>query len=156
MLTPDVLKFMDSSVLCWIATADASGAPNVSPKEIFVPHGSESVLIANIASPKTIQNIQANPKVCLSFVDVFVQKGFKLQGRARVVAREDSEFSGFLVPLEKMTKGQFPILSIICMTVEQVEPIVAPSYRLKPDITESSQIQSALKTYGVCRDEGDA
>ena len=35
-----------------------------------------------------------------------------------------------------------------------VEPIVAPSYRLYPDDTnESSQMASALKTYGVHRSD---
>jgi predicted pyridoxine 5'-phosphate oxidase superfamily flavin-nucleotide-binding protein len=153
MLTPDVLKYMDSSVLCWIATVDLKGAPNVSPKEIFVSHGTETVLIANIASPTTIRNIQVSPNVCLSFVDVFIQKGYKLLGTARVVAPKDSEFAGFVAPLEKLTKGQFPIHSAICVRVEKVEPIVAPSYRLKSGTTESSQVQSALKTYGVNRND---
>ena len=132
---------------------DWSGAPNISPKEIFVAHGTESVLIANIASPTTIRNIQVNPKVCLSFVDVFIQKGYKLLGTARIVARESSEFAGFVAPLEKLTKGQFRIHSVICTRVERVESIVAPSYRLKSGTTESSQVQSALNAYRVTRNE---
>jgi predicted pyridoxine 5'-phosphate oxidase superfamily flavin-nucleotide-binding protein len=153
MLTPDVMKYMDSSVLCLVATVDLNGASNVSPKEIFVSHGTESVLISNIASPTTIGNIQVSPKVCLSFVDVFIQKGYKLLGNARVVAPQDSEFAGFIGPLEKLTKVHFQIHSAICIRVKKVELIVSPSYRFESGTTESSQVQSALKTYGVTRNE---
>ena len=66
MLTPEVLDYMDRSVLCWLATANAHWQPNVSPKEIFAPWNN-AVLVANIASPKTIKNLKVNPKVCLSF-----------------------------------------------------------------------------------------
>ncbi|WP_313952801.1 pyridoxamine 5'-phosphate oxidase family protein [Accumulibacter sp.] len=43
MLTDDVLNYIKRSVLCWLATADADGAPNVSPKEVFCAFGRDSV-----------------------------------------------------------------------------------------------------------------
>lgn len=150
-LTNDVLSYIDSSVLCWLATVDEDGAPNVSPKEIFAAHGDDAVVVANIASPNSIRNLRSNPKVCLSFVDVFVQKGYKLHGSARVVPQNAAEFSELATPLARMTQGQFPIHSIIAIRVERVEPIVAPSYRLKPGTTEASQVDAALKTYGVTK-----
>ena len=156
MLSPDVLKYMESSVLCWLATVDEHGAPNVSPKEIFVSYGDNTVLVANIASPGTIRNLRFNPKVCLSFVEVFVQKGFKLSGTARVVCPQDCDFPVLLAPLEAMTQRKFPIHSIIAVRVERVAPIVAPSYRQFPAASEASQIDAALKTYKVTRSDGNA
>lgn len=38
---------------------------------------------------------------------------------------------------------------VIIVEAECVEPIVAPSYRLNPNISEASQVMSALKTYKV-------
>ncbi len=35
MLTSDIKKYIDQSVLCWLATVSKDGIPNVSPKEIF-------------------------------------------------------------------------------------------------------------------------
>ena len=39
------------SVLCWLATVDAEGQPNVSPKEIWSVADDEHVVVAHIASP---------------------------------------------------------------------------------------------------------
>jgi hypothetical protein len=86
MLSPEVLEYATRSVLCWLATADEAGQPNVSPKEIFAVFDSTHVVIANIASPTSVRNVLVNPRVCVSFVDVFVQKGFKVIGTARNVS----------------------------------------------------------------------
>ena len=61
----------------------------MSPKEIFAVFDSEHLVIANIASPTSARNIETNSRVCVSFVDVFVQKGFKVTGLARNVTRND-------------------------------------------------------------------
>ena len=50
-LTTEIKGYIDSSVLCWLATASTNGMPNVSPKEIFTYYDSNSIIVANIASP---------------------------------------------------------------------------------------------------------
>ena len=77
LLTPDHKAMAERSVLCWLATASTTGQPNVSPKELFAVADDEHVVVANIASPTSAKNIRANAQVCLSFVDVFAQKGYK-------------------------------------------------------------------------------
>lgn len=149
MLTDDVLEFADRSVLCWLATADADGCPNVSPKEVFAAFDHQTLVIANIASPHSIRNIGANPNVCVSFIDIFAQKGYKLRGVAELVERSDPRYTRLEAPLLDITKGAFRILSIIAVHVCAVEPIIAPSYRLIPGTTEASQVESAMRTYGV-------
>ncbi len=153
MLTPDVLDYIDRSVLCWLATADREGRPNVSPKEVFAAVDSSHVAVANIASPGTIRNLRQNPHVCLSFVEIFVQKGYKLLGRADIVAKSDPRYASLCVPLTAITRGVFPIHNVIDIEVTAVEPIVAPSYRMVPGTTEQSQITSAMESYGVRRKE---
>ena len=96
MLTPQIQNAARRSVLCWLATVDASGQPHVSPKEIFAVFDAQHVVVANIASPGSAQNLRSHSQVCLSFVDVFVQKGFKLLGRARNVLPEEAEFLSWL------------------------------------------------------------
>jgi hypothetical protein len=97
-----------------------------------------------------VRNIATNPKVCLSFVDVFVQKGFKLQGLARIVATGDAHYSIWAGPLERMVEGKFNILSVIVVQVLTVEPILAPSYRIYPQVTtEQGQVDAAMRRYGV-------
>jgi uncharacterized protein len=150
MMNALVQQSMQSSVLCWLATVDALGQPHVSPKEVFAMVDDQHVVIANIASPHTVRNITSNPKVCLSFVDVFVQKGFKLQGLARTVASGDADYAAWAGPLERMVEGKFNILSVIVVQVQSVDPILAPSYRFYPQVTtEQSQVDAAMRRYGV-------
>jgi predicted pyridoxine 5'-phosphate oxidase superfamily flavin-nucleotide-binding protein len=149
VLNADVLRSIESSVLCWLATVDQEGMPNVSPKEIFTHFQDDIVLIAHLASPVSLANIQSNPQVCVSFVDVFVQKGYKLKGTARVIDRGAADFDVKLKALTDLFSGKFPISAVIEIKVLQVSTIQAPSYFLFPDITEASQIESAMRTYGV-------
>ena len=83
MLQQNIKDYIKRSVLCWLATVDGN-QPSVSPKEIFTNYGDDTVIIANIASPNSIKNIIRNNKVCVSFVDIFSQKGFQLYGEAHV------------------------------------------------------------------------
>jgi uncharacterized protein len=149
MLDDAVLSAMKRSVLCWLATVDPDGWPNVSPKEIFCACGPRTLLIANIASPGSAGNIARNPAVCVSFVDPFVQKGFKLKGKGRLVSKNDEEFETYAMPLAKLSGPRFPFASLFVIDIASVEPIVAPSYRMYPGTSESQQIESAMKTYGV-------
>ena len=150
MLPPELQTSANASILCWLATADAEGQPNVSPKEIFTCFNHEHLVIANIASPKSVRNIAVNPRVCVSFVDVFAQKGFKVWGTARDVHRQDAEFATWAAPLQAMAGARFPIQSVIVVHATGVEPVLAPSYRLYPDeTTEQSQVAAAMRAYGV-------
>lgn len=148
MLTESVKKSIDQSVLCWLATSSTDNIPNVSPKEVFTHYGDTHIIIANIASPQTVMNIKENKNICLSFIDVFVQKGFQVKGEARIVGNSDPDFSELETPLLLITKGKFPFASITIVTVKHIKPIIAPSYLFFPNITEAEQIESARKTYG--------
>jgi predicted pyridoxine 5'-phosphate oxidase superfamily flavin-nucleotide-binding protein len=150
MLRPEILASARKSVLCWLATADAQGQPNVSPKEIFTFYDAEYLLIANIASPKSVRNIAANPRVCVSFVDVFAQKGFKVSGVAQNIVKQDADYEKWAAPLNAMAGPRFPIRSVILIQVTACEPILAPSYQFYPDqTTEHAQTTSAMRAYGV-------
>lgn len=157
MLSPEILNSAHQSVLCWLATIDEAGQPNVSPKEIFAGFDSDHLVIANIASPASVRNIELNPRVCVSFIDVFVQKGFKVFGTARNVRKQDKEFSFWSAPLETKAGPRFPIHSVLVIHATRVEPILAPSYWLYPaETTESTQMESAMRSYGVQPAGGDA
>ena len=150
MIDELVKQSIKSSVLCWLATVDESGQPHVSPKEVFAAFDERHLVVAHIASPHTVRNIASNPKVCLSFVDVFVQKGFKIQGSAQIVQSNHVDYSKWAEPLLGMVAGKFKIPSVIIVQVERVDPILAPSYQFYPDeTTEQSQIEAAMQRYGV-------
>lgn len=147
MLTEEIKSYIQKSVLCWLATSDEDNMPNVSPKEIFTFYENNFVIIANIASPKSVYNIMQNSKVCVSCIDVFVQKGFQIKGNAKIIRKVDSEFEELEKPLLEMTQGKYPFANIIKIEVEKVKKIIAPSYMLYPETTEKEQIEKSKKQY---------
>ena len=149
MLNTEVIKSINESVLCWLATANDKGEPNVSPKEMFISNGSNNILIANIASPTSILNINVNPSVCVSFIDIFKQKGFKVRGIAKVIEKNHNDFYEKEAILHSLGGEEFTIKNIIEISVSDVSPIIAPSYFFFPDTTESSQKIKAFDSYGV-------
>jgi predicted pyridoxine 5'-phosphate oxidase superfamily flavin-nucleotide-binding protein len=154
LLTEPIRETARRSVLCWLATVDAEGQPNVSPKEVWTIADEQHVVVAHIASPISARNIAQHPLVCLSFVDVFVQKGFKLLGRAREVLADDPEFATWAKPLLAMVGQRFTIQSVLVIQVQSVAAIVAPSYHFYPhETTEASQVASALRQYGMGSDQ---
>lgn len=148
-LTTEIKESIDKNVLCWLATVSAENVPNVSPKEIFNYFGTDSIIVANIASPQTVRNIKQNKHVCISFIDILLQKGFQVKGKAEIIQKTDSEFPEMEAVLTTMTEGKFPFGSITKITIGQVKPIIAPKYILYPETTEKEQIESAKKAYGI-------
>lgn len=150
LLNDAVQEAAHRSVFCWLATVDAQGQPNVSPKEVWAIPDDQHVVIAHIASPVSARNIDQHPQVCLSFVDVFVQKGFKLVGTAREVRADNAEFATWAKPLLAMVGERFTIHSVLVVHVKSVAAILAPSYRFYPnETTEASQVASGMRTYNV-------
>ena len=140
---------LDQTVLCWLATVGADGTPNVSPKEVFAAHGEDALVIAEIASPLSLRNVRANPKVCVSFIDVFRQRGFKVIGEAGIVASDDPAFPGLAVDLLAKAGGVFEVRHVIHVRIAHISRIWAPSYRLFPDRPEVERMEDAYRTYGV-------
>jgi uncharacterized protein len=151
MLDSTVKEYINKSVLCWLATSDKDNYPNVSPKEMFTYLGENKLLIANLASPNSVKNILQNNKVCVSFVDVFVQKGFKIKGEAVFIDEKHLDFQDRKRVITSIYSDKFPINGIIEIEIKKIETIKAPSYILFPEITEEQQIDSAMKTYKVIK-----
>ncbi|SDX62595.1 pyridoxamine 5'-phosphate oxidase family protein [Roseicitreum antarcticum] len=139
----------EKAVLCWLATVDADNRPNVSPKEIYAQTGADRLVIADIASARSVRNIRANPAVCVSLIDVFLQRGRKLEGQAEIIAPDHPGFTELAAPLVAMTGGKFPIRHVISLHIARTTPILAPSYRHTPDRSVADLQADAYQTYGV-------
>ena len=107
----------------------------------------EHIAVANIASPGTAKNIEANPKVCLTFIHVFAQKGYKIKGHAINVLPHESEFEFWAKPLKNMILDRFPIHSVFVIRASGVENILAPSYTYYPETSVADQVTAAKKAY---------
>ena len=94
-------------------------------------------------------NLQNNPSVCVSFVHIFKQKGFKVKGIAKYITPQHPEYSHLFTFIEPMVGNTFPVKGIILISASCCTPIIAPAYHLVKGTTEESQISSAKKTYGI-------
>ncbi|MEO0573557.1 MAG: pyridoxamine 5'-phosphate oxidase family protein, partial [Bacteroidota bacterium] len=119
------------------------------PKEVFNHYGKDSIIVANIASPQTVRNIKQNQNVCVSFIDILVQKGFQLKGTAEIIKKMDAEFNEMERLLTEITCGKYPFSTITKISVQHAKPIIAPNYILYPETTEIEQIKSAKKVYNI-------
>jgi len=145
-LTRDLVE---KSVLCWLATVGQDGHPSVSPKELWNTYGTDSLVIADIASANSVTNMRTQPKVCVSFVDVFRQKGMKLYGSAEVVPNDANDFQKMGSQLLGIAGDKFVIRNLIHVRVERASKIIAPSYKLFPDMDEQTMMEESYRTYGV-------
>lgn len=150
----EIRAAMRDAVLCWCATVSSKGEPNVSPKEIFAPHGADGLVIADIASPVTVRNVRAGSALCVSFIDIFRQKGWKLEGSGRVIARDETDFATCAKELATIAGPHFPIRHVIEMRITRHTRIIAPSYRFRPDLPDAERIRIAMDAYGVRARDG--
>jgi predicted pyridoxine 5'-phosphate oxidase superfamily flavin-nucleotide-binding protein len=131
---PEVRTEAETAVLCWLATVYPTGTPNVTPKEIFAFYGDEHLVIADIASSNSVRNIRNHRPVCVSFVNIFQQRGFKLVGIATIVGREDEDFPILGAKLLRMAGSSFPIRHVISVRIDQTSRIwdqVTDCYRTR-------------------------
>ncbi len=140
---------IEKSVLCWLATVSVDGQPSVSPKEIFTNYEDDKIIIANIASPQSVSNIQENNQVCVSILDILVQKGFQIKGKARIIKEDNDVYLPYRAVLNLMVQDKFPFQSVIEVNIESVKEIIAPSYRFYPNVNEQDMIDQAREIYGL-------
>ena len=146
-------EYVARSVLCWLATVDETGAPNLSPKEVFGLFDGR-IVIANIASPRSSRNLKSNPHACVSLLDIFEQKGVRVTGLGAVCLADDVEMAGARALLNTLTDGRFPFSEIFVIEVGDVQSYSAPSWHLYPEVDPAERRAGVLRSYGV-QDVGD-
>lgn len=140
-------RLIEKSVLCWVATVNKDGQPNVSPKEVFELHTNNRLVFAVIASPNTLKNIKQHAKVGVSCLDIWTQKGVQMNGIAEIIDPIDNKFKELEQLLNNKNKGVFKFRNIISIKITEEKTLLAPSYQFL-ETTEEKQIINAEQTYG--------
>ena len=73
-------KVIAATRLAFIATVNADGTPNLSPKSSLDVLDGDHIGFANIASPNTVRNLRANPAIEINAVDIFMRRGYRFAG----------------------------------------------------------------------------
>ena len=78
----DMRAIVARTLLCFAATTNPDGSPNLSPKSSL--HDEGHLLFANIASPGTLRNLRRDPRIEINCVDIFARRGYRFTGRASI------------------------------------------------------------------------
>ncbi|RMC32112.1 pyridoxamine 5'-phosphate oxidase family protein [Paracoccus alkanivorans] len=129
MITSSAHRMIEDWRLGFVATADAYGAPNLSPKGTFVVHDSKTIGFAEIRSPDTLKNIALCPQVEISFVDILTRRAVLIGGTARSVARDSDEFARLFPTYEELWPDLASSFgSIVLVDVTACRPTCSPAY----------------------------
>lgn len=128
MLTPDMARLIREQKLGFVATTNADGTPNLSPKGTFVVVDDATIAFAEIRSPGTLRNLEANGAVEVNFVDVFTRRGCRVRGNARIVRRAQADFAAWLAHFQEHPTLQPRARAVVVIAVTRAQPLVSPAY----------------------------
>ncbi len=144
-LSPQMKQVIAEQKLGFVASVDADGGPNVSPKGTFLVLDDEHIMFGEIRSPGTLRNIAERPKVDINFVDPIIRKGLRIKGTARFVASGSEEFVA-LEPRFREVWGELcdSLGGIVVVKVEKALPLSSPAYDMG---TTEEELKAQYITY---------
>ena len=128
MLTADMRRVVREQRLGFVATVNADGTPNVSPKATFTVLDDATLAFAEIRSPGTLRNLRANPAIEVNFVDPFVRKGYRFAGAAKIVQRGAAGFEEVIGAFGDYGDLVERMRAVVTIAVAKALPIVSPAY----------------------------
>jgi len=109
-LSEEAKKIISEVMPALVATAGKDGKPNVSPKGSFYVLDDEHVAFAEIASPRTLANLQENPQLSAIVFDPATRKGCRIWGTAEILDSGDlfdaiaAKYSGMGMKVRHLVK----------------------------------------------------
>lgn len=131
-IPPAARALIETWRLGFIATADADGRPNLSPKGTFIVVDDKTLAFSEIRSPATLANIEARPEVEVNFIDMLSRKGVRARGSARFVPRGEAGCDDLLAAYDALFGAAFvaAIRGVVRIDVESCRPLTSPIYDL--------------------------
>jgi len=82
----DAMKLLNNA-LCFVATVDSQGAPNVVPKGNIAVLDDNTLVFADLYSHQTKENLAINPDISIAVVNPASYTGYQLKGKAEIIER---------------------------------------------------------------------
>lgn len=127
-LTEDMKRVIAEQRLGFVATVNADGSPNLSPKATFLVLDDRTIAFADIRSPNTIRNIARGSPVEVNFVDPFVRKGCRIAGPAEIAERGSADFDTLIQRFVGASELLDYINAIVTIQVERASMLISPAY----------------------------
>jgi predicted pyridoxine 5'-phosphate oxidase superfamily flavin-nucleotide-binding protein len=151
VIGPEARRVVDEQRLCFVATVNDDGTPNLSPKGTISVLDDDHLAFGDIRSPKTIQNLRQRPTLEINLVSPISRKGYRFRGTATIIdpgPRFDELRAFFLA------RGlNNPMHCAVVIAVERAEPVVSPAY---DDGMTESEVRAKWTEHFASLDGGDA
>ncbi len=85
-LSDDARKAIAEIHPALIATSSKSGKPNVSAKGSFKVLDDDTVIFADMNSPRTMANLKENPQVAVIVLNPATRKGARIWGKGEILS----------------------------------------------------------------------
>lgn len=127
-LSAEMKRILVEQKLGMVATVNADGSPNLSPKATFVVLGDDQIIFGDLRSPNTQRNVVERGGMELNFVDPIARKGFRAKGRARYVSREAGEYTELIGHFAEWGALADRMRGIFVLDVERAALVISPAY----------------------------
>lgn len=130
-LTDDMKRVVEEQRLAFVATVDADGTPNLSPKGTIAVLDDDHLMFADLASPRTIENLRRNATIELNVVDPVTRTGYRFKGRG-VVYGEGKRFEQFLTTYatgrHAVARPRERLRHVVVIELDRCLPLISPGY----------------------------
>ena len=148
-ITEEMKACIQATSLCYAATVNPDGTPNLSPKATLQAVDDEHIAFANIASPNTARNLRQNPAIEINIVDIFLRRGFRFRGTARMFEEGSPEYDRIAGDTWARIGGSYPIYEIVMVKVEEAREVRSPGYEYAGFGDDASIRATYQRAYGV-------
>ncbi|MEC7491201.1 MAG: pyridoxamine 5'-phosphate oxidase family protein [Pseudomonadota bacterium] len=149
MLDHDMKMLVSGTMLCFAATVNDDGTPNLSPKSSLRVHDDTHLLFANMASPQTIENLKRNSAIEINCVDIFSRRGYRFSGKATVHSGNDPIYTNLKADIAAEHGEAIPVHDAVLIEVIDTLPVVSPAYTFIEGVTEEVLRNAYLAKYDV-------
>lgn len=144
ILTNKIKDFVRQQKLGFIATVCPDGTPNLSPKGTVTVWDDDHLVFLDICSPGTVNNLLQNPSIEINMVDVFIRRGFRFKGTAKVLS--NGELYDKIMTSYGEAARKYKIDHVVVVHIDRVHEVTSPAY--DTGATEEELRQRYVKYWG--------
>ena len=146
ILTNEMQQMIMSTGLCFAATVNEDGTPNLSPKASLASIDDRHIGFADIMSPGTVANVRRHPAMEINIVDIFLRRGYRFSGPAEVID-DGPDFDAVAKSFWEKAGDMYPVNHVVKMRVESARPVKSPIYTYQPELSEPEIRKRYLDIY---------
>ena len=148
-LDADMKAIVEGTILCFVATTNPDGSPNLSPKSSLRVHDDAHLLFANIASRGTVRNLRRDPRIEINCVDIFARRGYRFRGRATIHSAGDPLYVALASAVRREHGSAIPVHDAVIVEVFEARPLLSPAYTFIAGVRQEGLRATYSRRYGV-------